>query len=124
MKNRVYVFLDKNLNNPQKLVQSTHLGIESTRKFPSNVHPSVIVLSIDLNQVDNIKKTLTQRGIQFTDFFEPLFDSVTGLATEPISKEQAKYLQHFAMIKEKDFNLKFPILHPPLSETKVKLNAE
>jgi hypothetical protein len=124
MKDRVYIFLNKELSNPQKIVQSTHLGIESSRHYKSDIHPSVIVLSITLKELDSIKQTLQKRNINFVDFFEPLFNSVTGLATEPISKDQAKYLQHFAMIKDKDFNLSFPIWHPPLSETRVKLSAE
>lgn len=114
MKNRVYIFLDKNLSNPQKIVQSTHLGIESARKFHAEIHPSIIVLSITLEEIESIKTTLMKRDIQFVDFYEPIFDSITGLATEPISKDQGKYLQHFSTIKEKDFLNQSIIWSPPL----------
>ena len=102
-KDRVYIFVDKNLTNPQKVVQSTHLGIESQKQYPSEVHPSVIVLAISLDQINYIKETLIKRSIKFVDFYEPLFDKITGIATEPISKDIGKYLQHFPTIKEKDF---------------------
>lgn len=98
MKDRVYIFLDKTLTNPQKIVQSTHLGIESNRQFPSETHPSVIVLSVTPEQFLSIKQTLEKRSIKCVDFYEPLFDKVTGIATEPISKETGKYLQHYPMI--------------------------
>lgn len=116
-KERVYIFLDKTLTNPQKAVQATHLGIESGRHFPCDVHPSVLVLAINLSQSSEIKATLTKRGIKFVEFYEPLFDKVTGIATEPISMDVGKYLQHYPMLKDKDFIAGQPntvVWHPPL----------
>lgn len=113
---KVYIFLDKTLSNPQKIVQSTHLGIESNRHYPCDHHPSVVVLSVTSDQFEEIKKTLNKREIKSIDFYEPLFDKVTGIATEPITPNKGKYLQHFPMIKDKDFisENKSIVWHPPL----------
>ena len=103
IKDRVYVFLNKELSNPQKTVQVAHLAMESARKFPSENHPSLIVLAIDLSMIEGIKKYLLKKDIQSVEFFEPLFESITGLVTAPLTAAQGKLLQHYPMIKDKDF---------------------
>lgn len=107
MKDRVYVFLNKELSNPQKTVQVAHLAMESARKFPSESHPSLIVLAIDLSMIEGIKKYLLKKDIQSVEFFEPLFEEITGLVTAPLTKNQGKMLQHYPMIKDKDFIPKY-----------------
>lgn len=116
---RIYIFLNKHLSNPQKIVQAVHLGVESGRTFDlSEEHPSVIVLAIELKDIEKIKEYLNKKSIRCVDFYEPLLKSVTGLATEPISLDTGKFLQHFPTIKEKDFMVldSFPVWHPPLPE--------
>ena len=122
MKDRVYIFLDKSISNPQKTVQSAHLGMESIRHFSCEVHPSVIVLAINLNEIEKIKEYLSKKGIRFVEFFEPLFDKISGISTEPISKETSKVLQHYSTIKDRDFIQ--PIVVEPRRSHTVDLSPE
>ena len=100
---RVYIFLNKELSDPQKIVQSSHLALESAREFQIEHHPSIIVLGIVRSNLMDIEKYLKAKNIKFVNFFEPDINEVTGLATQPLDTVTSKLLQHFPMIKIKDF---------------------
>lgn len=104
MKRRIYIFLDKTLDNPQKVVQGAHLALESGRTFNTEGdHPSIIVLAISTEEMDNIQLYLEKQAIKNITFFEPIFNKHTGIATEIIDEKRAKKLQHFSMMKNKHF---------------------
>jgi hypothetical protein len=102
-KERIYVFLDLSLSNQQMLVQTGHLSYESSRKFPSDSHPSIILLAMQPQDMEKIKSHLDNLNIKNVIFFEPDLNKNTGVATEPLTKEQAKKLSEFRLIKKNDF---------------------
>ena len=105
MKRKIYIFLDKTLPNPQKVVQGAHLALESGRTFNTGgEHPSIVVLAISIEEMNNIQLYLEKQEIKNITFFEPLFNKHTGIATEVIDEARGKKLQHFSMIKNKHFN--------------------
>lgn len=100
----MYILLDKTLSNPQKVVQSSHLSLESTRILgPFLEHPSIIVLKIKPQQIEDLKKYLDLKEIKHITFYENLLKKITGIATIPLTKEEGKLLQHLAMLKDEDF---------------------
>ena len=104
MKNRIYILLDAALSNQQKVVQAAHLSLEVVRlRGTSEEHPSIIVLAIDQNSFAHVREYLQKKKLEYVDFYEPLLGFVTGLATIPLTPDQGKLLQHFPMLKNKDF---------------------
>jgi hypothetical protein len=102
-KERIYVFLDLSLTNQQKLVQTGHLSYESSRAFPVDKHPSIILLAMEPHDLEKVQTQLDKINIKNVSFFEPDLNKNTGLATEPLTKEQAKKLSEFRLIKKYDF---------------------
>lgn len=104
MKNRIYILLDKSLTNQQKVVQAAHLSLEVARlKGISGEHPSIIVLGIHRDSLDQIRKYLAKKNLEHVDFYEPLLNFITGIATVPLSIDEGKLLQHIPMLKSHDF---------------------
>jgi hypothetical protein len=79
MKNRIYILLDQSLSNQQKVVQAAHLSLEVIREY------------------------LAKKRIDSVDFYEPLLEAVTGIATVPLTPADGKFLQHLPMLKSRDF---------------------
>lgn len=102
---RIYIFLRKDLSNPQKVVQSSHLSLESCHKFgvPETGHPSIIVLRTERKDLDKINSFLSEKNIRSVSFFENDISDFTGIATEPLTKEQAQCLKKFQLLSQKDF---------------------
>lgn len=105
---RTYVFVRKDLSDPQKVVQASHLALESGLTFgrPSDgsIHPSIIVLSVERLEFDRIKNYLEKKNIRFVDFYENDIEDLTGVATEPLTTHQGRYLRHYKLMKERDFD--------------------
>jgi hypothetical protein len=102
---RIYIFLRKDLSNPQKVVQSSHLSLESCHKFgmPITGHPSIIVLKINRADLELINTFLDKKNIKSVSFFENDISDFTGIATEPLTIEQSKQLSQFKLLTLKDF---------------------
>lgn len=102
---RIYIFLRKDLSNPQKVVQSSHLSLESCHKFgvPKTGHPSIIVLKIKREDLEKVNLFLNKKNIKSVSFFENDINDFTGLATEPLTKEKAKVLSSYQLLSNKDF---------------------
>ncbi len=100
----MYILLDEDLSNPQKVVQSSHLALEATRSLgPLLEHPSIIVLKIKKTQIEDLKSFLDLKGIKYVTFYESLVSKITGIATIPLTKQEGKTLQHLPMLKNEDF---------------------
>ena len=102
---RTYVFIRKDLSDAQKVVQASHLALESGYCFgkPKCGHPSIIILAVSRDEFDRIRLYLAKKDIKIVDFYENDISDLTGIATEPLSEEKSKYLQHFKLLKGTDF---------------------
>ena len=78
MKKRIYVILDKTLSDPQKVVQSSHLALESGYVFgrPKEGHPSIVILAVNPENIPSLRLYLEKKGVKFIDFYEFTFDSM------------------------------------------------
>ena len=97
----MYVFIRKDLELEQKVVQATHAGIESTRRFKQEDHPRLVV--IDLKNENKLKKIMAEmksKGIEIVEFVEE-DGSITSFATRPIRHEERKIFGRFSLFKEK-----------------------
>jgi hypothetical protein len=104
MKNRIYILLDQSLSNQQKVVQAAHLSLEVIRlKGSLDYHPSIIILAVNANSFSQLREYLAKKRIDSVDFYEPLLEAVTGIATVPLTPADGKFLQHLPMLKSRDF---------------------
>lgn len=91
------------LTNSQRAVQSCHACIEVTSLFDKDIrsHPHIVLCGVKseyrlLKEIDR----LSDHGIPLTIWKEPDLDNtVTAIATVPISGSQRKLFRKFQLIK-------------------------
>ena len=109
-KKYVYVFIRKDLPNPQKIVQASHAVLEISRNYLRKweEHPSVLVVGVNSeHQLKKFSKKVQDKGFRVIEFFEPLFENqMTSFAVEPVLEEEKINFRCFNLIRESAFTSK------------------
>lgn len=106
-KKYVYLFIRRDLSNPQKIVQSCHAAMEMSRHHMNteDEHPSLVVIGIKSEEkLKNASSRIQGLGIDIKEFYEPLFDNqLTSFATAPVGEEIREHFKKYNLIKEESF---------------------
>ena len=97
----VYVVTRKDLSFSQQCVQSCHAAINAANKFPSEVHPHLVLCSVsNENELYRLCNKIQRSEIRFTFFEEPdIGNSLTAIATEPIFGRDRKIFAHLHLME-------------------------
>lgn len=93
--NYVYILIRKDLENSQRVVQSSHVVWEIAKEYTLQDHPSMVVLGVK-NESSLIKERirLEDLGLKVFSFNEPLFDnklsSIAVLTTNELERSLFK----------------------------------
>lgn len=99
---RCYTLIRTDIAIEHQITQACHSALQAGAEFlnPKDI-PYLITLSIPSK--DDLLKTaghLNEKGIKFHMFFEPDNDmGYSSITTEPLSKEQARYLSKYKLWK-------------------------
>ena len=83
---------------PQQVVQACHACIEIARSLDADAeHPHLVVIGCESEvHLQFVAARLDAIGIQYRPFYEPdLAESLTALATEPLSDARKKPLRRY-----------------------------
>jgi len=107
MESRMYIIVNKSLTKSQRIPQSSHAVAEfmNTHGSETNVktwvedHKTMVVLTADFNNMDNVLSVVKKAGYKAKSFVEPdLDDIVTAIAFEPMTrKEGSKYFSNLKL---------------------------
>jgi hypothetical protein len=103
----VYIFIRKDLPNPQKIVQSSHAVWELSKIHNLEAHPSVIVIGVNSElQLKNQIKKFRDLGFNVSEFREPLFNNeITAAAILTTTLEERFAFKKFNLLSENSFKL-------------------
>ncbi len=98
----IYVFVRSDLPWPQKVVQSSHAVLESTRAFVTdrNRVKIIVVSARSESKLLAIVQEAADNGIRSVAFQEAdMNNQVTAVATEPIDDEQRKVFGRYKLLE-------------------------
>lgn len=102
-KRAIYVFVRNDLSYSQKVVQSCHAVLESTRKFVTDDKRYKIVVLAAKSEVKlkSIMDEAASHGIQTVGFTEPDMDfQMTAVATEPLEEDKRHVFSRYKLLDE------------------------
>lgn len=98
----VYVFVRQDLSNEQQLVQAAHATLVLGNKLKRDVNELYFTV-IGIPQLIDFRKVmndLNTHGTQYETFYEPdQGNTLTAIATHPISKDQRGILKDYKLLK-------------------------
>lgn len=114
MKNYVYIFIRKDLEPAQKIVQASHVALEVARTNILKEHPSIILIGVKNHQdCLNKKASLENKGFIVTPFYDTLFhNEMTALGVLTSSEEERILLKKYQLYKENNTSEKIACRHP------------
>ena len=102
MKPYMYIFIRKDLPHTQKIVQSSHVAFELSKKYQTQEHPSMVLIGIkDLCQLEKEIKKTNQDVIVFRD---NIFNNeITAFGVMCFTDEERSQYKKYQLLKNSDF---------------------
>lgn len=100
----LYIFVRKDLDYSQVVVQACHATLEATRKFIKDASRyKIVCLGIkSLSKLEKVMEELEQHQLGYIVFSEPdLSWEKTALATEPLTDKQRVVFSRYKLLQEK-----------------------
>jgi hypothetical protein len=97
----IYIFLRKDLDPTQLIIQAAHISLEIGRSMPlPDERYRIIILGIRSEpKLLSVIKELSLLKINYKEFKEPdLNFSLTAVATEPLDKEKANLFSRYRLL--------------------------
>ena len=96
----VYVFLRKDLDPVQHVVQAAHVCLDLGRKFllPDERYRIVIFGIRSEAKLKNVIDELLELGIKHLSYLEPDLMALTALATEPLDEIQGQLFSRYRLL--------------------------
>lgn len=109
MKPYLYIFIREDLSNPQKVVQSSHLAWEVSKKYNLDIHPSMIVIGAkDLNYLHRQKELFQEKQMEVLSFIEPMFNNeMTAIGILTMNNEERSHFRKFQLLKPSSFTKEY-----------------
>lgn len=105
MKPYVYILIRKDLPNAQRVVQSSHVAWEVSKKYNLDTHPSMVLIGIN-SQSHLLKQrdSLQSQGLEVVEFKEPLFNNeVTALGILVTSEADRAKFKKYQLLSDSSF---------------------
>ena len=97
-----YLFIRKDLSNPQQIVQASHAALQAGNRFGEHSHLVLIGVESE-DQLYKAADHLEQHQIEFEMFHEPDFDTGhTAICTRPLAGSERRPLRRFQLMKAED----------------------
>lgn len=103
--NYVYILLRKDLSNSQRVVQSSHVAWEISKKHSLNEHPSVIVIGIkDEPKLIKEWNRIKSKEMDVTTFYEPLFENkLSCIAVLTKTESEREFFKRYNLLSNESF---------------------
>jgi hypothetical protein len=94
----MYLWVRRDLSQPQQIVQASHAAAEIGRHYHSDTN---IVLCDAVDELDllNVSQYLLMNDIEHIAFYEPDIEGHTAIATQPLLGNQRRPLRRFSLMK-------------------------
>lgn len=101
----VYIFVRKDLPNPQKVVQASHAAWELSKVHQLENHPSMVVIGLNSAiQITNQFFKFKELGIEVVAFYEPLINNeMTSFAILAKTPAEREVFKKFNLLSENSF---------------------
>lgn len=105
MKPYVYILIRKDLPNTQRVVQSSHVAWEVSKKHNLEVHPSMILIGLNnLKHLETQKKKLQDQGLEVVEFSEPLFNNeITAIGILVTKESERELFKKYQLLSDTSF---------------------
>jgi hypothetical protein len=98
MSEYIYLFVRKDLSQPQQIIQSCH-AIDTLKYVRQHEVPNIVLLGVESqDKLYDIMDYLTENEVAAEIFHEPDVDEHTAVATYPVTGEHRHLFRKFKMM--------------------------
>ena len=102
MKPYMYVFIRKDLPHTQKIVQSSHVAFELSKKYQLDTHPSMVLIGV--RDLIHLEKEIKNIGKDVIIFRDNIFNNeITAFGVMCLTNEERILFKKYQCLKESDF---------------------